>query len=61
MYDHKEYVDGTHINDNPHTPTCPFCKGRLIATEIPDNWPISDDESLMSIRTLLKHLKKFMI
>lgn len=46
MYDHKEYVDGTHINDNPHTPTCPFCKGRLIATEIPDNWPISDDEIL---------------
>ena len=46
IYNYTQIVKGEEINDNPFICECPYCKGRLIVTEIDDDWPIKEIEIL---------------
>jgi restriction system protein len=48
MYHHAQYVSGQTIGDNPFNSCCPYCKSRLIVTEIEDYWPVSDEQILQA-------------
>lgn len=39
-----ENIDPKDIGDNPFVSFCPYCKSRLIKTEVEDYWPVSDLE-----------------